>query len=99
MSNALIGKCAPLLLVAIGAWTYAIFAAACGCMLIFAFLCVPETAGLTLEEISARLQGGAGGAAAGARCCTAAALSRGSAEETQRLHLPSQLKQPAGDEG
>jgi sugar porter (SP) family MFS transporter len=50
-TNAVIGKAAPLLLTAIGPWTYVIFAALCGGMSAFVWAVVPETGGRSLEQM------------------------------------------------
>ena len=51
-SNAVIGKVAPLLLQALGAYTYAIFAGLCAAMTVYSVICVPETQGLSLEAMA-----------------------------------------------
>lgn len=51
LSNAILGKVAPLMLTAIGPYTYVVFAATCAGMTAFAATCVPETGGRTLEEM------------------------------------------------
>ena len=50
-SNAIIGKIAPLLLEALGAYTYAIFAVICAAMTLFSIIYIPETRGLSLEAM------------------------------------------------
>lgn len=87
-SNAVIGKVAPLLLQALGAYTYAIFAGLCAAMTVYAVLCVPETQGLSLEAM-ARLfapsqvpvQPGIGEAAAAASATEVLVGPRKGAEE------------------
>jgi hypothetical protein len=62
IQNAIIGKVAPLMLVAIGSYTYAFFAALCAAMTIFSAFCVPETQGVSLEDMEALFGGGGKGA-------------------------------------
>lgn len=50
-TNGVLGKVAPLMLTAIGPYTYVLFAGLCAAMTAFAALCVPETGGRTLEEM------------------------------------------------
>jgi hypothetical protein len=52
ISNAAIGKFAPLLLALAGSSTYLIFAVFCVIMALYTFLALPETAGLSIESIT-----------------------------------------------
>jgi hypothetical protein len=57
VQNAIIGKVAPLLLAAIGSYTYALFAVLCAAMTLFTLLLVPETQGVSLEDMDALFRG------------------------------------------
>lgn len=49
--NACIGKAAPVILTAAGAYTYVGFSVICAAMGVYTALCVPETGGRSLEEM------------------------------------------------
>lgn len=64
ISNAVIGKAAPYCLAAFGPATYGAFAAACVAMTLYVRAYLPETAGVSLEEIGALFATGGGQAGA-----------------------------------
>lgn len=80
-SNAVIGKAAPFVLNSIGAFTYALLAAACVAMTLFVWVYLPETAGVSLEDMGA-LFGAPGG---GGKAKGAAGGVSGGADASSRL--------------
>ncbi len=50
-ANTIIGKVAPLVLAAIGAYSYVVLACCCAAMAIYAAVAVPETMGISLEHM------------------------------------------------
>jgi hypothetical protein len=65
-ANAAIGKFTPALLVAAGPYAYLLFAAFCVLMGAYVLAAVPETAGVSLENMGSLFAGGAGKRAAAA---------------------------------
>ena len=69
VTNAGIGKAAPLIIRAIGAYTFLIFGAIMAAACVYAFVALPETAGVPLEDMERLFVSADGGSSAARQGC------------------------------